>query len=77
MLIALAPAQEPRSIDKIAEIDCHIACANSGLTADSRTLIDHGRVEAQVWGWRVVGGELGCWRARGEGARYVDKPQAL
>lgn len=39
--------QEPRSIDKIAEIDKHIACANSGLTADSRTLIEHGRVESQ------------------------------
>lgn len=39
--------QEPRSIDKIAEIDRHIACANSGLTADSRTLIEHGRVESQ------------------------------
>lgn len=40
--------QEPRSIDKIAEIDSHIACANSGLTADSRTLMDHARVETQV-----------------------------
>lgn len=43
-----ARVQEPRSIDKIAEIDEHIACANSGLTADSRTLIDHGRVETQA-----------------------------
>jgi 20S proteasome subunit alpha 5 len=40
-------AQEPRSIDKIAEIDRHIACANSGLTADSRLLIEHARVESQ------------------------------
>ena len=40
--------QEPRSIDKIAEIDSHIACANSGLSADSRTLIEHARVETQV-----------------------------
>lgn len=39
---------EPRSIDKIAEIDSHIACANSGLSADSRTLIEHARVETQM-----------------------------
>lgn len=39
--------QEPKSIDKIAEIDKHIACANSGLTADSRMLIEHARVESQ------------------------------
>lgn len=42
-------SQEPRSIDKIAEIDTHIACANSGLSADSRTLIEHARVETQVF----------------------------
>jgi len=29
-------------------VDSHIGCAMSGLTADARTLIDHGRVEAQV-----------------------------
>ena len=29
------------------EVDSHLACAMSGLTADARTLIDHGRVEAQ------------------------------
>lgn len=29
------------------ELDCHLACAMSGLTADARTLVDHGRVEAQ------------------------------
>ncbi|KAJ1916277.1 proteasome component pup2 [Tieghemiomyces parasiticus] len=35
------------SIEKILEIDTHLGCAMSGLTADSRTLIDHARVEAQ------------------------------
>ena len=30
------------------EIDSHIGCAMSGLTADARTLIDHARVETQV-----------------------------
>lgn len=32
----------------MAEIDEHIGCAMSGLTADARTLIDHARVETQV-----------------------------
>ncbi|KAI9504428.1 proteasome component pup2 [Coemansia spiralis] len=35
------------SIEKILEIDSHIGCAMSGLTADSRTMIEHARVEAQ------------------------------
>lgn len=39
--------QEPSSIEKVAEIDSHIGVAMSGLTADARTLVDHGRVEAQ------------------------------
>lgn len=54
---------EPRSIEKILEIDCHIgkgamcvctgywyclACAVSGLVADARTMVDKARVEAQV-----------------------------
>ncbi|TPX59928.1 hypothetical protein PhCBS80983_g02160 [Powellomyces hirtus] len=38
---------EPSSIEKIMEIDQHLGCAMSGLTADSRTMIDHARVEAQ------------------------------
>lgn len=29
------------------EIDSHIGCAMSGMTADARTLIDHGRVQTQ------------------------------
>jgi 20S proteasome subunit alpha 5 len=39
---------DPSSIEKILEIDEHIGCAMSGLTADARTLIDHARVEAQA-----------------------------
>jgi Proteasome subunit len=35
------------SIEKIMEIDTHIAVAMSGLTADANTLIDHARVESQ------------------------------
>ncbi|VVT57853.1 uncharacterized protein SAPINGB_P005902 [Magnusiomyces paraingens] len=37
---------EPSSIEKIIEIDRHVGCAMSGLTADARTMIDHARVEA-------------------------------
>lgn len=43
-----APPQEPSSIDKVAEIDEHIGCAMSGLTADAKTLIDHARADTQV-----------------------------
>ena len=42
-----SPLMEPTSIEKIVEIDSHIACAFSGLTADSKTLIDRARVESQ------------------------------
>nr|KAJ3421241.1 Phosphatidylinositol (PI) 3-kinase [Polyrhizophydium stewartii] len=38
---------ESSSIEKIMEIDVHLGCAMSGLIADSRTMIDHARVEAQ------------------------------
>merc|ERR1719380_440896 len=43
-----SPLIEPSSIEKILEIDVHMVCAMSGLTADARTLIDHARVEAQA-----------------------------
>jgi 20S proteasome subunit alpha 5 len=43
-----SPLIDPASIEKILEIDEHIGCAMSGLTADARTLIDHARVEAQA-----------------------------
>ena len=39
---------EVSSIEKIVEVDSHIGCAMSGLIADSRTMIDRARVEAQV-----------------------------
>lgn len=37
----------PNTVEKVVEIDDHIACATSGLMADSRTLIERARVEAQ------------------------------
>jgi len=43
-----SPLIDPSSIEKIMEIDEHMGCAMSGLTADARTLIDHARVEAQA-----------------------------
>ncbi|XP_067683444.1 proteasome subunit alpha type-5 [Haliotis asinina] len=42
-----SPLIEPSSIEKIMEVDNHIGCAMSGLIADSRTLIDRARTEAQ------------------------------
>jgi len=44
-----SPLLESSSIEKIMEIDSHLGCAMSGLTADSRTMIDHARIEAQVY----------------------------
>ncbi|KAI8978607.1 nucleophile aminohydrolase [Pilobolus umbonatus] len=38
---------EPSSIEKIMEIDTHLGCAVSGMTADARTMIEHARVAAQ------------------------------
>ncbi|CAO3691750.1 unnamed protein product [Rhizopus stolonifer] len=38
---------EPSSIEKIMEIDNHLGCAVSGMTADARTMIEHARVAAQ------------------------------
>ncbi|KAI5962512.1 PUP2 [Candida pseudojiufengensis] len=37
---------ESSSIEKIIEIDHHIGCAMSGLTADARSMIDHARVSS-------------------------------
>jgi len=42
-----SPLIEPSSIEKVFEVDKHIGCAMSGLIADSRTMIDKARVEAQ------------------------------
>lgn len=36
------------SVEKIMEIDVHVGCAMSGLTADARTMVEHARVTAQV-----------------------------
>merc|ERR1719387_2413460 len=35
------------AIEKIYEVDSHIGCAMSGLSADARTLVDHARSESQ------------------------------
>lgn len=37
---------ESSSIEKIVEIEKHVGCAMSGLTADARTMISHARTEA-------------------------------
>lgn len=37
---------ESSSIEKIIEIDSHVGCAMSGLTADARSMIDHARVSS-------------------------------
>ncbi|KAJ7331284.1 Proteasome subunit alpha type-5 [Desmophyllum pertusum] len=42
-----SPLMEPASVEKIVEIDSHVGCAMSGLIADSRTMVDKARVEAQ------------------------------
>ena len=39
---------EPRSIEKIFQIDEHVGCATSGLVADARVLVDRARIEAQI-----------------------------
>lgn len=39
---------EPEFVEKIIEIDSHLAGAMSGFVADARTMIDFARVEAQV-----------------------------
>lgn len=43
-----SPLLETSSIEKIMEIDSHIGCAMSGLTADARTMVDHARVTSQM-----------------------------
>lgn len=44
-----SPLIVPESVEKIFEIDTHIGCAVSGLTADSRILVEHARVVSQVF----------------------------
>ena len=43
-----SPLLEASSIEKIMEVDTHLAVALSGMVADARTMIDFGRVAAQV-----------------------------
>lgn len=43
-----SPLLESSSIEKIMEIDAHVGCAMSGLTADARTMVEHARVTSQV-----------------------------
>ncbi len=42
-----SPLIVPSSVEKVFEIDSHIGCAVSGLTADARMLVEHARVEGQ------------------------------
>jgi len=37
----------PTSVEKISEIDFHIGCSMAGLIADSKTLVNHARVDSQ------------------------------
>jgi proteasome alpha subunit len=39
---------EPKSIEKIYQIDDHMGCATSGLVADARILVDQARIIAQI-----------------------------
>ncbi|SCU79418.1 LADA_0B00518g1_1 [Lachancea dasiensis] len=41
-----SPLLEGDSIEKIVEIERHVGCAMSGLTADARSMIEHARVSA-------------------------------
>lgn len=43
---ATSPLLESDSIEKIVEIDRHVGCAMSGLTADARSMLEHARVSA-------------------------------
>jgi 20S proteasome subunit alpha 5 len=42
-----SPLLENSSVEKIVEIDTHLGCAMSGLSADARAMIDHARTTAQ------------------------------
>ncbi|KAI6012628.1 proteasome subunit alpha type 5 [Pisolithus orientalis] len=43
-----SPLLESSSIEKIMEIDTHLGCAMSGLTADARMMIDHAQSVTQA-----------------------------
>jgi len=44
----VSPLVDPRSLEKIYQVDEHIGCATSGLVADARVLVDRARLEAQI-----------------------------
>jgi proteasome alpha subunit len=39
---------EAASLEKIHQIDDHVACATAGLVADARVLVDHARLASQI-----------------------------
>ena len=39
---------EPASLEKIHQIDEHLACATAGLVADARVLVEYARLAAQI-----------------------------
>ena len=39
---------EPTSLEKVHQIDEHVACATAGLVADARVLVDYARLAAQI-----------------------------
>ncbi len=39
---------EPSSLEKIHQIDEHVACATAGLVADARVLVEYARLAAQI-----------------------------
>lgn len=43
----LSPLVEPKSIEKIHQIDYHLCAASCGIVSDARALIDKARVESQ------------------------------
>eukprot|EP01013_Petalomonas_cantuscygni_P011215 TRINITY_DN2457_c0_g1_i1.p1 TRINITY_DN2457_c0_g1~~TRINITY_DN2457_c0_g1_i1.p1 ORF type:complete len:237 (-),score=45.14 TRINITY_DN2457_c0_g1_i1:679-1389(-) len=43
-----SPLMHHDSINKISEIDHHIGCVVAGLMPDSRSLVDHARMQAQL-----------------------------
>lgn len=55
-----SPLMIPTVTEKIVEIDSHVGCACSGLVADSKTLIDRARVEAQVCFGLTLDFDLSC-----------------
>ena len=43
-----SPLMVSTSVEKLFEVDAHVGCAVSGLTADAKMLVEYARVEAQV-----------------------------